>query len=333
MRFGNNSATIANNSICINISNEERNGEYEPYESHEYPLDSDLTLRGIPKLDANNKLYYDGDTYEADGTVTRKYGIVDLGTLDYVYSSGMFTNSDMRNVIKGATSNNMPINGISELYLITSYNSLADKCLAISTAGNIFIKNSAYTDATTFKTAMSGVYLVYELATPTTETADTFTNPQIVDDFGTEEYVDNREVAIPVGHETEYYQYNDKEKLDSLPDSAETDGNYVIKQVEGKMSLEPYSPTAIIDDTTPSANKTYSSNKIESLLPVEVTGTLTAGSTSLTLQDASIETTSTIDIYTDTFGIQPVSAVVATGSITLTFLAQASNLSVKVRVS
>ena len=66
---------------------------------------------------------------------------------------------------------------------------------------------------------------------------------------------------------------------------------------------------------------------------VEVTGTLTAGSTSLTLSDASITTTSTIDIYTDTFGIQPTNAVVTTGSITLSFLAQASDISVKVRVS
>lgn len=40
-----------------------------------YPLDSDLELRGIPKLDSNNELYYDGDTYASDGTVTRKYGI------------------------------------------------------------------------------------------------------------------------------------------------------------------------------------------------------------------------------------------------------------------
>ena len=64
-----------------------------------------------------------------------------------------------------------------------------------------------------------------------------------------------------------------------------------------------------------------------------VTGTLTAGSTSLTLSDASITTTSTFDIYVSTFGIQPTNAVVTTGSITLSFLAQASNISVKVRVS
>ena len=65
----------------------------------------------------------------------------------------------------------------------------------------------------------------------------------------------------------------------------------------------------------------------------EVTGLLTSGSTTLTISDASILTTSTFDIYVSTFGIQPTNAVVATGSITLTFLAQASDISVKVRVS
>lgn len=65
----------------------------------------------------------------------------------------------------------------------------------------------------------------------------------------------------------------------------------------------------------------------------EVSGTLVAGSTSITLSDASITTTSTIDIYTDVFGIQPTNAVVASGSITLTFLSQESDITVKVRVS
>lgn len=39
-----------------------------------YPIDN-VDLRGLPKLDANNKLYYDGDEYDSDGTVTRNYGI------------------------------------------------------------------------------------------------------------------------------------------------------------------------------------------------------------------------------------------------------------------
>ena len=65
----------------------------------------------------------------------------------------------------------------------------------------------------------------------------------------------------------------------------------------------------------------------------EVTATLTAGSTSVVVSDTSITASSTIDIYTDVFGIQPVNAVVATGTITLSFLAQGSDVSVKVRVS
>lgn len=134
-------ATTYNHDICINISDPSKNGQYEPYELHSYPLDSDLTLRGIPKLDANNSLYYDGDTYESDGTVTRKYGT-------RAYQSG---------------------------------------------------------DATDGSTMVTdGTNTVYKLATPTIETADPYTSPQICDPHGTEEYIDTRTVPIPVGHRTTY---------------------------------------------------------------------------------------------------------------------------------
>lgn len=65
----------------------------------------------------------------------------------------------------------------------------------------------------------------------------------------------------------------------------------------------------------------------------DLTGTLTAGSTSLTIQHEIITTTTTIEIYTDTFGINPTNAVVTTGQIVLTFNAQASDVGVMVRVS
>lgn len=65
----------------------------------------------------------------------------------------------------------------------------------------------------------------------------------------------------------------------------------------------------------------------------EVTGTLTSGQTTVTLSDASITTTSTIDVYTDVFGVNPTAISVTTGSVVLTFEAQASNVGVKVRVS
>lgn len=64
----------------------------------------------------------------------------------------------------------------------------------------------------------------------------------------------------------------------------------------------------------------------------DVTGTLSAGSTSLTLQDASITTSSTLDFYTDTFGVNPTNAVVTTGQVVLTFEAQQAAVNVKVRI-
>lgn len=65
---------------------------------------------------------------------------------------------------------------------------------------------------------------------------------------------------------------------------------------------------------------------------VEVSGTLLAGSTTLTLSDASILATSTIDVFVDVWGVSPESVVVSAGSVVLTFEAQDSDLGVKVRV-
>lgn len=65
----------------------------------------------------------------------------------------------------------------------------------------------------------------------------------------------------------------------------------------------------------------------------ELIGTLTAGSTTLTLQNVAITTTATYDFFTDTFGVSPTSVTVTTGELVLTFDAQQSDVSVKVRVS
>ena len=66
---------------------------------------------------------------------------------------------------------------------------------------------------------------------------------------------------------------------------------------------------------------------------VDLTGTLTAGSTTLTIQNEVISTDKCIEIFTDTFGVNPTNAVVTSGQIVLTFEAQESNLGVKVRVT
>ena len=202
--------TTYNHDICINISSD-RNGTYEPYQKWSYPLDSDLTLRGIPKLDANNNLYYDGDTYEPDGTVTRKYGIVDLGSLTwsrastgvsgaYRFKASHSNSAKVSDATNGARS--IIANGIALLPSGATYD--ANKDGYTISASDIIIYRDAYKASTEsdFKTAMNGVYLVYELAEPTTESADPYQTPQIVDPNGTEEYVSTS--IVPVGHRTVY---------------------------------------------------------------------------------------------------------------------------------
>lgn len=170
-------------------------------------LDPNLELRGVPKLDANNKLYYDGDTYSADGSVSRKYGIVDLGSLNYTYDSSVprFYTTGITDIIAGV--DNEKANIISKFITISAfdlYSSPAMDCIALSSGKAISITNSDYTDASAFKATLSGVYLVYEKATPTSESADAFNNPIEIDANGSEEFTDSRAVAIPVGHESYY---------------------------------------------------------------------------------------------------------------------------------
>ena len=243
--------TTYNHDICVNLNwDGERDGEYEPYIKRSYPLDSDLTLRGIPKLDANNDLYYDGDTYEADGTVTRRYGVVDLGTLTW------YLQGDMQFYCEKADfdGKNDPSGTSLKCVLFlggNAYDGEKDNviCIRIGTYRRIWIKSSKYSGYTTsqFKTAMSGVYLIYGLAEPTTESALAYQNPQIVDDYGTEEYVTTG--IVPVGHVTKY-QPNLRAKLEMAPDSpGDGDGDYIVRQTNGlneyvKMVKElPSAPT------------------------------------------------------------------------------------------
>ena len=236
MRFSctSNYGTTYNNDICINLSDPTINGEYYPYEKHEYAL-GNVTLRGLPKLDASNNLYYDGDTYESDGDVTRKYGVVDLGTLSWSkYSSSphdRFGSESLASVIKKATSDGTIANILCPNYITDTstnvYNHVTDKTIAVdATNGRVYVYDTAYSSSTDFKTAMNGVYLVYELATPTTETSDTFEKYQICNPKGTEEYITLNDV--PVGHNTKYFE-DVIGNIENIPQPPTANGTYTLK--------------------------------------------------------------------------------------------------------
>lgn len=180
-----------------------------------YLYDSSKELRGLYTL-VDGELKADGDEYTSDGEIKRRYGIVDLGSLNwYYYSSDPYPSFGVLFSNAKAGVNSKISNLLCGKYVAISannqYNLGTDKTVCMTSGNYLRIRDTDYTDATAFKTAMSGVYLLYELATPTYESADPYLNPSRSYPDGTEEFVDHlvangtRDVSIPVGHETTYY--------------------------------------------------------------------------------------------------------------------------------
>jgi len=285
--------------VCINLSDPAKNGTYEPYTAHTYPLDSSLTLRGLPKLDGDS-IYYDGDIYLPSGEVKRRYGIVDMGTLNWsagsdnvFYSTGLST--------KKAGNWNI----LCSDYAVTtaaSTGGMQDKeCKGHGTTSYIYVRDTAYSSASDFKAAMSGVYLLYELAEPTTEQAEPYTALQICDPAGTEEFVG---ASMPVGHETTYIDpismtVTNEGNTESAP-SITIEGEGVVEvTVDGLNILQiqmPASGEITIDSKTLDAtdgegglaNRSVTGDYNDlRLAPGEHTVTVTGDVTSVTLKNAS----------------------------------------------
>lgn len=209
----------------------ERDDEFEEYVERVYALDGDLELRGVPKLDAGNNLYYDGDVYESDGTVTRNYyaytftGNESAGA----YGQGFYVTIDRQGVgeifaglRKSTDGNDFYTASVKDIFYTAS-----------QATGKVAFKITGVTSAQGLQDYLAGKTMLFKTSSPTTETADAYQNPQIVDDWGTEEYIDNRAVAIPVGHDT-LYMANLKSKLEMAPDSpSQGDGDYVVRQTSG----------------------------------------------------------------------------------------------------
>ena len=253
---------------CVHLKwDGERDGEWEEFSEHTYALD-DVELRGIPKKDANNNLYYDGDKYAPDGTVTRKYGIVDLGSLTWTKSTGEFRSDALAQIPRKPTSQSGSAASwcrCAEYAILPSSFSGGTGVhqgytgISINTDGRIWGRNDDFdnTSSSQYKTLMSGVYLVYELATPTTESADAYTELQVCDDFGTEEFVDaaTRDFDMPCGS-LSIYRPNLRAKLEMSPNSPEGDGDYLVRQTNGVNEYVLFSEVKELPDY-PTTDGTY----------------------------------------------------------------------------
>lgn len=148
--------TTYNNDVSINYPSTDTS--YHPYNSE--GTTTTITL---------GQTIYGGKMKVTIGELTVDRALIDMGDLYWNYDSGASVFTASIQGIKSGTYTDT--NLISSLYPVKpmSYSQF-DYGMRYNSATAIGVKNPSYNDATAFKTAMNGVQLVYELATPTTVT-------------------------------------------------------------------------------------------------------------------------------------------------------------------
>lgn len=210
--------------ICINLSHSGiRDGEYEPYEEHKLLFNNGNKLSTI-----KGKLNGEGDSVvvfpdglrsagdvrdEIVGNVAiKRIGSVDMGSLNWETNKnylGMFaTNSVLDKKQPSLNILNSKYSVLKEYFGYANYQNYSDKIIATNySANNIYIKDTSYTDATTFKQSLQGQILYYELAEPETYILDeAIPMNYVVDDWGTEQRLvaDENEILAPLCYDVTY---------------------------------------------------------------------------------------------------------------------------------
>lgn len=144
--------TSSNRTFTIQLELGSTATAYEPYQGSTYPITWDEA-----------GTVYGGTVNPVTGKLIVDRASVDLGTLNWSYDSQYqrFFTVGLTSVIKkGSSGWILPICsayksavGVSDDKTISEY----------ATTGYVYIKDTSYTDAAVFKTALSGVKLVYEL--------------------------------------------------------------------------------------------------------------------------------------------------------------------------
>ena len=163
---------VYNHDVCINLSDTNKNGEYRPYNKTNCNIPS--AVRALPGYGwSAGDVYNSIERTDKGWQYVQRVGSVDIGTLTYSYdaTNKNFYSTGLSILIKSNTNDEIA-NIICAIYTAISRNSfvagpLTDDMLTfVNAQKTVCFRNLAYTDADAFKSAMSGVMLYYELATP-----------------------------------------------------------------------------------------------------------------------------------------------------------------------
>ena len=156
--------TTYNHDVCINESDPSFNGQYEPYYNGGQIDNSTSPLNGVGTAqDERNAI---------TGETARKIALVDLGDFDYTYSVNGYFETTLTGTKTYA--GNVAANILCGIFRTIAFDdrlSATDPvAYLVDNVTTLHLRNTGYADPGNFKTAMRGIYLAFELATPTTET-------------------------------------------------------------------------------------------------------------------------------------------------------------------
>lgn len=136
---------------------------------------SDLGMAYTVEFSPSAGTVYGGTLDVTSGVLTVTMASVDLGSLTWSYNSSQtrFYSTDINTLAKATVNNDAVANILSERYKNVAYNVLSGSnrpnvTIALNSSANISVRDTAYTDTTSFKSAVTGSKLIYELATPQT---------------------------------------------------------------------------------------------------------------------------------------------------------------------
>lgn len=210
-----------NHDICIHLVHTGiRNGQYEPYKEFRLPL----PIKDIKDKDGNqlfpNGLLSAGTAYD-EITATKaikRIGVVDMGSLKwtrYQFSEGYYYfRHDSDDIAIG--NYNVLANLVCAQYATvktgTGHLITTNTITNYLENGLFLVRDDSYTDADTFKAAMSGVMLYYELAEPIeVDLPEPLNLDYEVSDFGTEEVLSDTRTA-PLKADI-VYQFNAVDRI------------------------------------------------------------------------------------------------------------------------
>lgn len=209
LRFIVANTTTYNHDICINLSDPDFNGQYEPYREDIREIPSaikDAFPEGMMSAGVAHDVAYN-DLNKEVGVTEKRIGVVDLGI--QTWNQDASDNTRYRfdaSALKMAFGTNLFCAKYPSAGTMLPEN-MAEKTISVTNSAIlplVRIKDSAYTDAASLKAAMSGVMLYYELATPeVTEHDEPFNLDYQVTNGGQEEII-NSIPTTPIKAEIAY---------------------------------------------------------------------------------------------------------------------------------